>query len=71
MIKRLSVKSESSTGLNTKIHDNYLGIDMTLKQAVNRVESGMYPNYHVRTISATGQKFIASNPDRSTRNNLG
>lgn len=71
MIKRLSVKSESPTGLNIRIHDNYLGRDMTLKQAVNKVESGMYPNYHVRTLRETGQKFIASNPDRSKKNNLG
>ena len=70
MMKSLSVTSESSTGLNTKIHDNYLGIDMTLKQAVKRVESGMYPNYHVRTSHETGTKFIASNPDRSKKNNL-
>ena len=70
-MKRLSVKAESPTGLNTKIHDNYLGMDMTLKQAVRKVESGQYPNYHVRTVRETGQKFIASNPDRSTRNNLG
>lgn len=71
MVKRLSVISESPTGLNTRIHDNYLGIDMTLKQAVNRVESGMYKNYHVRTMHETGQKFIASNPDKSKKNNLG
>ena len=70
-MKRLSVKAESPTGLNTKIHDNYLGMDMTLKQAVRKVESGQYPNYHVRTVRETGLKFIASNPDRSTRNNLG
>ena len=42
-MKRLSVKAESPTGLNTKIHDNYLGMDMTLKQAVRKVESGQYP----------------------------
>ena len=70
-MKRLSVKQESPTGLNTKIHDNYLGIDMTLKQAVKKVESGAYRNYHVRTIRETGQQFIASNPDKSTKNNLG
>ena len=70
-MKRLSVKSESPTGLNMKIHDNYLGIDMTLNQAVKKVEAGMYPKYHVRTNHDTGQKFIASNPDRSVKNNLG
>ncbi len=70
-MKRLTVTEESPTGLNTRIHDNYLGIDMTLKQAVRKVESGQYPNYHVRTSNETGQKFIASNPDRSVRNNLG
>ena len=69
-MKRLSVKDESPTGLNVKIHDNYRGIDMTLKQAVKKVEAGEYPKYHVRT-TESGQKFIASNPDRSVKNNLG
>ncbi len=70
-MKRLSVKNETSTGFNTKIHDNYLGVDMTIKQAVTKIEKGLYPNYHVRTQSDTGKKFIASNPDKSKNNNLG
>ena len=70
-MKRLSVKSESPTGFNTKIHDNYLGTDMTIRQAVKKVENGLYPKYHVRTKSDTGENFIASNPDRSKNNNLG
>ena len=70
-MKRLSVSSETPTGFNTRIHDNYLGTDMTIKQAVKKVENGLYPNYHVRTQKETGQKFIASNPDKSKRNNLG
>ncbi len=70
-MKRLSVKSESPTGFNTVLHDNRLGVDMTIKQAVKKVENGSYPNYHVRIQQDTGKKFIASNPDRSKRNNLG
>jgi len=70
-MKRLSVKSETSSGFNTKIHDNYLGTDMTINQAVKKVENGSYPKYHVRTQSKTGKKFIASNPDKSKNNNLG
>lgn len=37
----------------------------------NESPTGLYPNYHVRTQQDTGKKFIASNPDRSKRNNLG
>lgn len=70
-MKRLSVRQESSTGLNTLIHDNYTGANMTLIQAVKKVENGAYPKYHVRTQKDTGVKFIASNPDRSKNNNLG
>ena len=44
---------------------------MTIRQAVKKVENGLYPKYHVRTKSDTGEKFIASNPDRSKNNNLG
>ena len=70
-MKRLSVKIESPTGFNKVLHDNYLGINMSMAQAVKKVETGLYPNYHVRTQQDTGKKFIASNPDRSQRNNLG
>ena len=70
-MKRLSVISESPTGFNTRFHDNYLGVDMTQRQAIRNVENGLYPKYHVRTQHETGKKFIASNPDRSSRNNLG
>lgn len=70
-MKRLSVKNESPTGFNKILHDNYLRFDMTINQAVKKVETGLYPNYHVRTQQDTGKKFIASNPDRSRRNNLG
>lgn len=70
-MKRLTVMQESSTGLNTLIHDNYTGSNMTRVQAVHKIENGEYPKYHVRTQKDTGIKFIASNPDRSKNNNLG
>lgn len=70
-MKRLSVRQESSTGLNTLIHDNYTGANMTRVQAVRKVQNGEYPKYHVRIQKDTGIKFIASNPDRSKNNNLG
>ena len=56
-MKRLSVKNETSSGFNTKIHDNYLGIDMTINQAVKKVENGLYSKYHVRTQSETGKNL--------------
>ncbi|WP_428743765.1 hypothetical protein [Sulfurimonas sp.] len=66
--KRVSVTSESDTGRNQRFHDNYNGNDMTRSQFVKQIESGNYPNYHVRDIN--GVKTPVSNPDSSTNNNL-
>lgn len=69
MPKRISVTSENSTGRNMTFHDNYTGADMTRAQFVRQINSGNYENYHVRTIN--GVETPVSNPDNSSRNNLG
>lgn len=67
--KRVSVLSETSTGRNQKFHDNYTGAVMSRNQFVKAIESGKYDNYHVRVIN--GISTPASNPDKSSKNNLG
>ncbi|MDE0246372.1 MAG: hypothetical protein OXO56_00370, partial [Gammaproteobacteria bacterium] len=47
----------------------FTGADMTRAQFVREIEQGNYPNYHVREID--GVKTPVSNPDGSSRNNLG
>lgn len=69
MPKRISVTSENSTGRNMTFHDNYTGADMTRAQFVSQINKGNYENYHVRNIN--GVDTPVSNPDSSSRNNLG
>lgn len=69
MPKRVSVTRESETGRNLGLRDNYTGANMNRPQFVQQIESGNYPHHHVRVIN--GVKTPVSNPDRSTRNNLG
>nr|DAE62102.1 MAG TPA: hypothetical protein [Caudoviricetes sp.] len=69
MAKRVSVTRESSTGRNTNFHDNYTGANMTRAQFVRQINNGNYENYHVRNIN--GIDTPVSNPDSSSKNNLG
>ncbi len=69
MPKRISVTSENSTGRNLTFHDNYTGANMTRSQFVNQINNGNYEHYHVRNIN--GIATPVSNPDSSSRNNLG
>lgn len=69
MPKRVSVKSESGTGRNEQFHDNFKNRDMSRAQFVDRIKSGEYENYHVRTIN--GIETPVSNPDKNRNNNLG
>ena len=66
--KRVTVKTENSTGRNTTFHDNYSNNDMTRAQFVKKIESGDYDNFHVRIINDV--KTPVSNPDTSVDNNL-
>lgn len=69
MAKRVTVTNQTSSGRNTKFHDNYTGKEMTRSQFVNQIKQGNYDNYHIRTIN--GIETPVSNPDNSSNNNLG
>jgi hypothetical protein len=66
--KRITVTNESDSGRNLNFHDNYTGKDMTLKQFVNKIDTGNYDNYHVRKINNV--RTPVSNPDGKEQNNL-
>jgi hypothetical protein len=68
MGKRVTVTRESDTGRNETFHDNVTGRDMTRAEFVRQIESGNYPNYHVREINDV--RTPVSNPDSSENNNL-
>ena len=63
----MKVVSQSSTGLNTKVSVN--GQIMTNNQAYNQAKQGKINGYN-GSISSNGNKYIRSNPDKSTNNNL-
>lgn len=64
---RVKVVSETSTGLNNKVKIN--GTTYTNNQAYNKAIKGEVPGYH-GVKRSDGTKFIRSNPDSSTKNNL-
>ena len=69
MTQRVSVTRENSTGRNTHFHDNFTGTDMTRAKFVQQINNCIYENYHVRKIN--GVYTPVSNPDSSSKNNLG
>ena len=69
MPKRITVTKQSSTGRNETFHDNITNVDMTRAQFVRQINNGNYDNYHVRYIN--GVATPVSNPDSSSKNNLG
>jgi hypothetical protein len=69
MRKRISTTGETPSGRNTQFHDNATNKDMSRAQFVKAIEQGKYEDYHVRVVN--GVKTPASNPDKSTNNNLG
>lgn len=69
MYKRITVMNENETGRNQIFRDNANGKEMTRSQFVKEIEKGNYENYHIRVINDI--KTPASNPDKSTNNNLG
>ncbi len=66
--KRVTVTRESDTGRNQQFHDNRTGNDMSRAGFVKAIESGDYPNYHVRRVN--GVNTPVSNPDGKPGNNL-
>jgi len=67
--KKVRVIRESETGRNERFQDIRTEASMTRTQFVREIEAGNYPTYHVREIN--GKATPVSNPDSSTRNNLG
>lgn len=68
MPKRVTVTKQSDSGRNERFRDNFSKKEMTLKQFVNQIEKGNYPNHHIREID--GIKTPVSNPDKTKNNNL-
>ncbi len=68
MGKKVKVIEESTTGRNERFQDSS-GTNMTRNQFVKQIEKGNYPDYHVREVN--GVKTPCSNPDSSSKNNLG
>ena len=68
-VSRITVTQQSATGRNTRFRDEWTGRDMTLPQFVRAIQSGQYPDYHVRNINHV--LTPVSNPDCRTNNNLG
>lgn len=69
MKNKVSVTGESRTGRNIGFRDERTHEKITRMQFVREIEHGNYPDYHVRVIS--GFKTLASDPDKSRKNNLG
>lgn len=67
--KNIKVTKETPTGLNIGFNVPGRG-HMPRHKLVKEVERGQHPGYHTRE-TCSGTKFVASNPDRSRRNNLG
>lgn len=67
--KSVKVVAESSSGRNTKFLDTKTRRIMSSPQFVKAIENGVYEGYHVRKIN--GVKTPCSNPDDSTKDNLG
>ena len=68
MAGRVKVTKESDSGRNQRFRDTRTGQEMTRAQFVKKIETGQYPNYHVRKINKI--KTPVSNPDNTTNNNL-
>lgn len=65
--KKITVVTESQSGRNEtfKVGNGYLGRE----RLVQSIQNGNHPDYHVRKIN--GIDTPVSNPDKSSRNNLG
>ncbi|MBL3529832.1 hypothetical protein JMJ99_00510 [Companilactobacillus zhachilii] len=66
---RIKVTHQSSTGRNTRFHDNHNGKNMTRGQFVKEINAGNYKNYSVKNIG--NKPTPVSKPDSSKNNNLG
>ena len=69
MGKLVRTTAETNSGRNTNFYDKKTHTNMTRPQFVRAIEQGKYDSYHVRDINDV--KTPCSNPDNSTKNNLG
>lgn len=67
MKTKIRVIKESDTGANLEFDIN--GEVVSRAKLVREIENGKHPGYH--TVIINGTKYPRSNPDGSTRNNLG
>lgn len=70
MKKNLKVSKENASGLNTEFKNVNTGANIPLKQAIQQIEKGnpTYSDYHIAHRETT--KYIRSNPDTKTKNNI-
>lgn len=64
---KVKVISETHSGLNNHVSVN--GKVMTNNQAYHQAKQGKIEGFN-GSISSNGNKYIRSNPDKSTNNNL-
>lgn len=69
MKNKVIVIRENETGRNTLFLDTTTHQKMTRAQFCDLIEAGKYPDYHVRNINDI--RTPISNPDKSSKNNLG
>lgn len=65
--KSVKVISETKTGRNTRFKAGTKSMSRT--EFVKGIKKGKFPGYHVRKLN--GKTTPVSNPDKSSRNNLG
>ena len=68
MSKPIIVTKENPKGRNLQFQNKNTGKKMSRQEFVKAIESGRYPDYHIRNIN--GVKIPVSNPDGKEGNNL-
>lgn len=68
-MKKLVVTKESPSGRNQEFQDTSTGKIMGVRETVRRIEQGQFPGYHVQHVGK--RAFPRSNPNRSSKDNLG
>lgn len=67
---RLQVIEETETGKNIEFKDTTTGERISLKEAINRVQEGVYKDYMVST-NKNGEEYVKRKPDGNKNTNLG
>lgn len=70
---KLKVTKETKTGKNIEFKDTRNNQKMSNKELINRLQTGKssYNDDYCVKHDKNGNKYIASKPDRSKKNNLG